>query len=332
MFIFAVFGMNFFMYVKHTGGLDDMFNFETFGRSMILLFQISTSAGWDSALAGIMNDKDCNPNYTVEKPIGDCGNSAQAVIFMMSYLVISFLVVINMYIAVILENFSQATEDVQQGLTQEDFDMYYETWEKFDEKATQYIPLSRLSEFVSTVEDPLRLPEPNYYELVFMDIPICEDEKVHCVDILDALTKNFLGTSADTGDLGDIKKGPERKNYNPISSTLKRQREIVCAKIVQRTWRAYAKRRRESRGEGGEDAGGSAAAPTTIITIHDTDADNQTVKVDMAMSIISEEQEDDVMSDGYGGRNRSAGAESQQHLSVDDCRTIVLLPDSGSVA
>ena len=56
---------------------------------------------------------------------------------------ISFLVVINMYIAVILENFSQATEDVQQGLTQDDFDMYYEVWERFDEKATQYIPLDR---------------------------------------------------------------------------------------------------------------------------------------------------------------------------------------------
>lgn len=28
------------------------------------------------------------------------------------------MVIINMYIAVILENFSQATEDVQQGLTQ----------------------------------------------------------------------------------------------------------------------------------------------------------------------------------------------------------------------
>ena len=43
---------------------------------------------------------------------------------------------------------AQATEDVQQGLTQDDFDMYYETWEKFDEAATQYIPLSALSSSV----------------------------------------------------------------------------------------------------------------------------------------------------------------------------------------
>ena len=114
MFIYSIFGMSFFMHVKHTKGLDDMFNFETFFRSMIILFQISTSAGWDGVLAGLMNEDDCDPNQTDIKPNGDCGSSGEAVVFLVTYLVISFLVVINMYIAVILENFSQATEDVQQ--------------------------------------------------------------------------------------------------------------------------------------------------------------------------------------------------------------------------
>jgi len=53
MFIYAIFGMSFFMHVRHTHGLDDIFNFETFGQSMILLFQTSTSAGWDGVLAGL---------------------------------------------------------------------------------------------------------------------------------------------------------------------------------------------------------------------------------------------------------------------------------------
>lgn len=39
-----------------------------------------------------------------------------------------------MYIAVILENYSQAKEDVQEGLTDEDYDMFYEIWQKFDPK------------------------------------------------------------------------------------------------------------------------------------------------------------------------------------------------------
>jgi len=141
---------------------------------------------------------------------------------------------------------AQATEDVQQGLTQDDFDMYYETWEKFDEAATQYIPLSQLSEFVDTLEEPLRLPAPNLYKLVSLNIPICEDDRVHCVDILDALTKNFLGTAGDTsGDLGDIKKGPERVDYNPVTTTLQRQREMFVARLIQRMWRKFVKRRHE---------------------------------------------------------------------------------------
>ena len=67
----------------------------------------------------------------------------------------------------------QATEDVQQCLTQDDFDMYYEVWERFDEKATQYIALDQLCEFVDSLEEPLRVPAPNLYKLVTMKIPIC---------------------------------------------------------------------------------------------------------------------------------------------------------------
>lgn len=41
MFIFAIFGMSFFMNVKTHGGLDEDYNFRTFGQSMILLFMVS---------------------------------------------------------------------------------------------------------------------------------------------------------------------------------------------------------------------------------------------------------------------------------------------------
>ena len=63
------------------------------------------------------------------------------------------------------------------------------------------------------------------------------------MDILDALTKNYLGTGEVTDDIGDIKKGPDRANYVVISSTMKRQREIYSAKIIQQAWRKYQKRK-----------------------------------------------------------------------------------------
>ena len=47
---------------------------------------------------------------------GNCGSATMGIAFLLTYLVISFLIIINMYIAVILENYSQATEDVQEGM------------------------------------------------------------------------------------------------------------------------------------------------------------------------------------------------------------------------
>uniref|UniRef100_A0A8B9DIE6 Sodium voltage-gated channel alpha subunit 2 n=1 Tax=Anser cygnoides TaxID=8845 RepID=A0A8B9DIE6_ANSCY len=70
MFIYAIFGMSNFAYVKREVGIDDMFNFETFGNSMICLFQITTSAGWDGLLAPILNNfaASLDPPLLIAKP------------------------------------------------------------------------------------------------------------------------------------------------------------------------------------------------------------------------------------------------------------------------
>ncbi|CAG0880165.1 unnamed protein product [Cyprideis torosa] len=240
MFIYAIFGMSFFMHVKYTGGLDPVFNFETFGNSMILLFQIMTSAGWDSVLEGITNEDDCEkPDLEKGNP-GNCGSYATGLAYLVSYLMISFLIVINMYIAVILENYSQATEDVSEGLTGDDYDMYYEIWQQFDPKGTQYIPYSRLSEFLHVLEPPLQIHKPNKYKIVSMDIPLCTGDRVYCVDVLDALTKDFFARKGnpiqDSPEFGQVAPAVERPDYEPISSTLWRQREEHCVRMVQKAW------------------------------------------------------------------------------------------------
>ncbi|XP_064475313.1 sodium channel protein para-like isoform X2 [Ornithodoros turicata] len=241
MFIYAIFGMSFFMHVKHRYGIDENFNFETFGQSMILLFQMCTSAGWDEVLAAIMDEHGCSE--ATDDTEGDCGNRGIAVTYLVSYLIISFLVIINMYIAVILENYSQATEDVQEGLTDDDYDMYYEIWQQFDPKGTQYLPYANLSAFVNALEEPLQIAKPNKYKLIVLDIPICKDDQVYCVDILDALTRDFFARKGHTieepAELTETVIHQDRPDYEPISSTLWREREEYCARVIQRAWRRY---------------------------------------------------------------------------------------------
>ena len=72
--------------------------------------------------------------------------------------------------------------------------MYYEKWQLLDPSGAQFIRYDQLSDFVDQLEPPLRIPKPNHLLLVAMDLPICEDDRMHCVDILDGLTKYFLGT------------------------------------------------------------------------------------------------------------------------------------------
>ena len=146
-----------------------------------------------------------------------------------------------MYIAVILENYSQATEDVQEGLTDDDYDMYYEIWQQFDPEGTQYVRFSQLSDFLDVLEPPLQIHKPNKYKIISMDIPICTGDLCYCVDVLDALTKDFFARKGnpveETAELGEVTAHTDRPGYEPISSTLWRQREDYCARLIQAAWR-----------------------------------------------------------------------------------------------
>ncbi|NXO61553.1 SCN2A protein, partial [Phainopepla nitens] len=249
MFIYAIFGMSNFAYVKREDGIDDMFNFETFGNSMICLFQITTSAGWNNLLNPILNsgEPDCDPNkpHPGSSVKGDCGNPSVGIFFFVSYIIISFLVVVNMYIAVILENFSVATEESAEPLGEDDFEMFYEVWEKYDPDATQFIEYSKLSDFAASLDPPLNIPKPNTIHLIAMDLPVVSGDRIHCLDILFAFTKRVLGESGEMDTLRIqmedrfMASNPSKASYEPITTTLKRKQEEVSATIIQRAYRRH---------------------------------------------------------------------------------------------
>ncbi|XP_074687077.1 sodium channel protein type 5 subunit alpha-like isoform X4 [Strix aluco] len=252
MFIYAIFGMANFAYVKKEHGIDDMFNFQTFANSMLCLFQITTSAGWDGLLNPILNTGPpyCDPNLpNANGSKGDCGSPAVGILFFVTYIIISFLIVVNMYIAIILENFSVATEESTEPLSEDDFDMFYEIWEKFDPEATQFIEYSALSDFADALSEPLRIAKPNKIKLIAMDLPMVSGDRIHCLDILFAFTKRVLGES---GEMDALKiqmeekfmaANPSKISYEPITTTLRRKQEEVSAIIIQRAYRRHLFRR-----------------------------------------------------------------------------------------
>uniref|UniRef100_A0A4X2KGL8 Sodium channel protein n=1 Tax=Vombatus ursinus TaxID=29139 RepID=A0A4X2KGL8_VOMUR len=229
-------------------GIDDMFNFQTFANSMLCLFQITTSAGWDGLLSPILNTGPpyCDPNLpNTNNSRGNCGSPAVGILFFVTYIIISFLIVVNMYIAIILENFSVATEESTEPLSEDDFDMFYEIWEKFDPEATQFIEYSALSDFADALSDPLRIAKPNQISLINMDLPMVSGDRIHCMDILFAFTKRVLGES---GEMDALKiqmeekfmaANPSKISYEPITTTLRRKHEEVSAVVIQRAFRRH---------------------------------------------------------------------------------------------
>ncbi|XP_009320790.1 PREDICTED: sodium channel protein type 5 subunit alpha-like [Pygoscelis adeliae] len=250
MFIYAIVGMTNFACLGWEGGIDNLFNFQTFEGSILCLFQITTSAGWDGLLVPLLKGPDsCAPNLNLtDEQKKNCANKDVGILFFVSYVIISFLIVVNMYIAVILENFSVATEESTDPLCEDDFDMFYETWGKFDPQATQFIRYSALSDFADALAEPLRIPKPNKIQLISMDLPIVSGDKIHCLDILLAFTKKVLGESRGLDGLElhmeekFMAANPSKVSYKPITTTLKRKQEEVSALIIQRAFRRYLQR------------------------------------------------------------------------------------------
>ncbi|XP_045924804.1 sodium channel protein type 4 subunit alpha A [Micropterus dolomieu] len=253
MFIFSIFGMSNFAYVKKEAGIDDIFNFETFGGSIICLFQITTSAGWDGLLLPMLNKEypDCDPDF--ENPgtgvKGNCGNPMMSMIFFCSYIIISFLVVVNMYIAIILENFNVAQEESGDALCEEDFEMFNETWEKFDLEGTQFIEYNQLSDFCDALQEPLRVAKPNMLRLTEMDLPLVIGDRIHCLDVLLAVTQMVLGDTVEMAAMREsieakfILNNPTSDSFAPITTTVRHKEEDRAAVVIQRAYRNHLLKR-----------------------------------------------------------------------------------------
>jgi hypothetical protein len=268
-FIYAIFGMNFFMNVSYSDDiLTGEFNFENIYRSVLTLFPLSTSGG-SNELLNVLSYPLCNTSITTNNfsndtffelnteinttnssqfTEGDCGNPYFAIPFYISFIIITNFVILNMYTAIILDSYEEANTDVQEGLTDDDFDLYYQVWQQYDPDLTYYINYYDLSDFVDSLyekktlnlcksnkennilyESKLRIAKPNQIKLNLMNINICSNRRIFCDDILEALIKNFIKNHRVTSDslFGEkifskhTKKKPD--DYIVIGSTLQNE-------------------------------------------------------------------------------------------------------------
>merc|ERR1719285_1618105 len=96
-----------------------------------------------------------------EDDTGDCGNKGLAIFFFIVYILVVFLIIINMYIAVILENFDEIFQQDRVGIADEDYEFFYAIWGKFDPKATQFVHIDEMPDLLHALPKPFKVPKPN---------------------------------------------------------------------------------------------------------------------------------------------------------------------------
>ena len=73
----------------------------------------------------------------------------------------TFLVIVNMYIAIILDNFDDILQQDESGISLGDFEEFYSVWAGYDPKATQFVTLQKLSNLLDDLKPPFQIPKPN---------------------------------------------------------------------------------------------------------------------------------------------------------------------------
>ncbi|GBN61809.1 Sodium channel protein para [Araneus ventricosus] len=230
MFIYAIFGVYLFHSIKQSWDISGELSFETFPKAMLLLFQLSTLAGWIDVLHCLSASGE---------------NLTTATFFVVSYIIIVYYIIIKTHLVIILDSYETAMCEYENILLKEDYEMFAEVWQKFDNKARGIIKFSNLPDLLDVLEEPFHFGKPNRYLIATLNIPIYEGDLVFYADVMDALTRDFMSHRAHLVEIPDSIPGlldNKGKTLKKIGSTLWRQRQNHCAYIIQRAWRRYTGR------------------------------------------------------------------------------------------
>ncbi|XP_023260321.1 sodium leak channel non-selective protein isoform X2 [Seriola lalandi dorsalis] len=142
---YAFAGVVLFGTVKFGENINRHANFSTAGKAITVLFRIVTGEDWNKIMHDCMVQAPfCTPDKHRYWET-DCGNYAGALIYFCSFYVIIAYIMLNLLVAIIVENFSlfYSTEE-DQLLSYNDLRHFQIIWNMVDDKREGVIPTSRV--------------------------------------------------------------------------------------------------------------------------------------------------------------------------------------------
>jgi hypothetical protein len=128
-FSYSILGVILFRDVRFGNYLTEQTNFHTFFQAMLTLFISVTGENWNGIMSDLMIQPPlCNPGQTIINPLtgleqhlkGDCGYPTVAPIFYVSFTIISALLILNIFIAIVVNHYESQVEKQLAGPSEEE--------------------------------------------------------------------------------------------------------------------------------------------------------------------------------------------------------------------
>ncbi|XP_019732583.1 voltage-dependent L-type calcium channel subunit alpha-1C isoform X6 [Hippocampus comes] len=198
-FIYAVIGMQMFGKIAlrdHTQ-INRNNNFQTFPQAVLLLFRCATGEAWQEIMLACSLYRPCekgstNENVAIQE---DCGSQFAIIYFVSFYMLCAFLI-INLFVAVIMDNFDYLTRDWS-ILGPHHLDEFKRIWAEYDPEAKGRIKHLDVVTLLRRIQPPLGFGKlcPHRVackRLVSMNMPLNSDGTVMFNATLFALVRTAL--------------------------------------------------------------------------------------------------------------------------------------------
>ncbi|CDQ69155.1 unnamed protein product [Oncorhynchus mykiss] len=272
-FIYAVIGMQTFgkIAIDDNSHINRNNNFQTFFMSVLLLFRCATGEQWQEIMLAALPGRRCDPESDFEPGEESMCGSNLAYIYFISFFMLCAFLIINLFIAVIMDNFEYLTRDWT-VLGTHHLDEFKRVWSDYDPEATGRIKHIDVVTMLRRIQPPLGFGKlcPHRVackRLVAMNVPLHSDGTVTFNATLFALVRTSLKIKTDGPVDQDneelraiIKKIWKRTKPKLLEEVIPppRGEEVTCGKfyasfLIQDYFKKFRKRKERERKKKGKD-------------------------------------------------------------------------------
>ena len=173
--VYSAIGVRLFGRASRGHGISRNANFEDFGMGIMTLVRIATGEAWHELLSGYRRESpDCDTH------LDGCVSQPLAIIFFVSFMLGSMYILMNLFIAVILDSFDEVVKEAREDgvICKADMRRFKKTWKKYDPDQTYTIPAHIIPTLLLEIGPPLGLELSASYQTAVvitsnLDLYVC---------------------------------------------------------------------------------------------------------------------------------------------------------------